>query len=194
MSDDTADHRSCDDCRSRYPASAYAPPPGFVSRMLESTPRFVMGLIGSFLGIAISGGIILKMGGLDGVVLRMANAYAAGLEVQMMMLSRETAKLSTITSRIEEIGASLDAIQSRIVAVEGSTARAIVAVEAKTMGAVATISHKVDAIVYMVETHDRKDVARDARIDDTAIRVDALSAAACAEVRPGVRRPDFCRR
>jgi len=40
-------------------------PAGFMSKMLEAMPKFVTGLVGSFLGISLSFVIVLKIGGMD---------------------------------------------------------------------------------------------------------------------------------
>lgn len=93
-------------------------PSGFMSKMLDSMPRFVTGLIGSFLGVAIAVVIVLKLGGLDNVVIRIANSYAAGLEASMAKLATETDKLADISAKFEAINAELTSVNGRLAQAE----------------------------------------------------------------------------
>lgn len=150
-------------------------PPGFMEKALDSMPRFVMGLVGSFLGIAISGVIILKMGGLDGVVLRMANAYAAGFEVQMNQIARDTGKLGAIVTKLDEMAAAIDAVNTRVGAVEAATDRRV----AEVVKTVRAIEEKVDAVVFRVDASDRKASGALSRADLAHDQLDNINDWAC---------------
>lgn len=93
-------------------------PSGFTEKMVDSMPRFVTGLIGSFLGVAMAVVIVLKLGGLDNVVIRIANIYAAGLESSMDKLATETDKLADISAKFEALDANLATVNSRLAQTE----------------------------------------------------------------------------
>lgn len=81
---------------------AYTVPPGFMSKMLDVMPKFVTGLVGSFLGISLAFVIVLKIGGMDVAFARVVNAFAAGLEAQMTQIGKSADKLASSIDTLNE--------------------------------------------------------------------------------------------
>lgn len=76
-------------------------PQGFTTKMLESMPSFVTGLIGSFLGIAISIVIVLKLGGMDVAFSRVVNAYATALETRLVQTQVTADNMAAAFERLD---------------------------------------------------------------------------------------------
>lgn len=111
-------------------------PQGFAGKMIDSMPSFVTGLIGSFLGIALSIAIVLKVGGMDVAFSRVVNAYATALETRMAQqtqataesmaatfakLDREINRLNQINDTVMSIQTAGAALEKRMIVVEEDT-------------------------------------------------------------------------
>lgn len=88
------------------------------SKLMSGTPTIVKVVAGTFLTIAIAVVIVMKMGGFEPVIMRIANAYAEGIEVQMRQLEKETTKLATINASLEVVLDKLVTIEQRISSIE----------------------------------------------------------------------------
>lgn len=74
---------------------------GFVNHALNAVPRWAAASIGTMIGAAIAAVFILVLGGMQGPVTRIANAYAAKIEASATSVGAATDRLVTVTHKIE---------------------------------------------------------------------------------------------
>lgn len=81
---------------------------GFADRALYAVPQWAMGVIGTCLGMAVAFFIVVKLGGLDAAMQRIANAYATSIE----------ASITKPIERLELLADKYEGHERRIVAIE----------------------------------------------------------------------------
>lgn len=97
---------------------------GFGNRALHAIPPWAMGVIGTSLGIAFAFFIAVKLGGLDGAVQKIANAYAtrieAGVSAPVQRLEAMANKFENIDKRLAEVELDVINLDQRVSQIETS--------------------------------------------------------------------------
>lgn len=102
---------------------------GFLNSSLNAVPRWAAATIGTMLGAAIAIVFVLVIGGMQGPVTRLANAYAARVEESANKTDKASDKLEKVTERLiiaaEKVGrleATLNAVVVRLDRIETGVA------------------------------------------------------------------------
>lgn len=76
---------------------------GFADRALHAVPPWALGMIGTILGLAIALFIVIKLGGLDSSVQRVAGAYASMIEASVINpMEEHIARLEALANTAED--------------------------------------------------------------------------------------------
>lgn len=78
------------------------------------TPGFVYGAGGAMLVLSICIIAVLKIGGLDGVLVRIGNAYGSQIEESTKKMDHSATRLLDVVERVGKLGASVDAYTDKI--------------------------------------------------------------------------------
>jgi hypothetical protein len=94
---------------------------GFINGALNAVPRWAAASIGTMIGAAIAVVFVLVIGGMQGPVTRIANAYAARIEgaaskvdASALILERNIGVLSDIVKRLNTVEMDSRRITARI--------------------------------------------------------------------------------
>ena len=96
----------------QLPGQSYG---GFADRALHAVPGWALGFIGTFIAIAIALFIVVKLGGLDSAVQRIAGAYATRIENSVTELTGQVDRLEQLTSEVRGTTKKLESIEQRLV-------------------------------------------------------------------------------
>lgn len=140
---------------------------GFIENTLNAVPNFVLGLIGSVVSVAIAVVIVMKMGGFEPVVMRLANAYVEGFEIQTRTLAVETERLAVIVKSLESVSERIEVITTRL---------------AGTERRVGEMAGKLDNVTAKVDTLDPTVSGLIGRVSTMSGKLDRLGRWACDHV------------